>query len=163
NPNLQGQLFKSVWRSVVHGVVDQVQRTAREFYLAVLPAPQPGGPTRYVTRLDVVPQTDPFDPQSTRTLQIVELWLREKLPESTSPLGEVRTATYGVTVNARDLAEVTESDRMRINTLVLGAIFVILLVLVRQPWLAGYLLATVLLSYFAALGATTLLSHFWTG
>jgi RND superfamily putative drug exporter len=163
NPNLQGQLFKSVWRSVVNGVADQVQRASREFYLAALPPANPGGTSRYVTRLDVVLRTDPFDAQSTRTLEVVELWLREKLPESTATLGEVKTATYGVTVNARDLALVTEGDRLRINSLVLAGIFLILLALVRQPWLATYLLATVLLSYFAALGATTLLSHWWTG
>jgi RND superfamily putative drug exporter len=162
-PNLQGQLFKSVWRSVVNGLADQVQRSSRDFYLAVLPSGPAGGPTRYVTRLDVVLRTDPFDAQSTHSLDLIELWLRDKLPEATPALGQVQTATYGVTVNARDLAEVTESDRLRINTLVLIGIFLILLLLVRQPWLAAYLLATVLLSYFAALGATTLLSHWWTG
>jgi RND superfamily putative drug exporter len=163
NPNLQGQLFKSVWRSVVQGVADQVQRASREFYLATLPASSSGGPSRSVTRLDIVLHSDPFEPQSTRTLEIIERWLREKLPESTERLGEIKTATYGVTVNARDLAQVTESDRLRINTLVLAGIFLILLFLVRQPWLAAYLLATVLLSYFAALGATTLLAHWWSG
>jgi RND superfamily putative drug exporter len=50
---------------------------------------------------------------------------------------------------------------LRINTLVLASIFLILLVLVRRPWLAVYLLATVLLSYYASLGATTLLAHWW--
>jgi RND superfamily putative drug exporter len=96
-----------------------------------------------------------------QTLETLEMWLREKLPESADGLGDLRTASYGVTVNARDLAEVTERDRRRINVLVLAGIFLILLVLVRQPWLAAYLLATVLLSYLAALGATTLVSHFW--
>ena len=60
--------------------------------------------------------------------------------------------SYGVTVNARDLAQVTESDRLRINTLVMGGIFLILLLLVRRPGLAAYLLLTVLFSYFATLG-----------
>ncbi len=75
----------------------------------------------------------------------------------------MRAETYGVTVNTRDLAEVTESDRLRINGLVLAGIFLILLVLVRKPWLAGYLLVTVLFSYYVTLGATTLLAHHWHG
>jgi RND superfamily putative drug exporter len=162
-PNLQGPLFKSVWRNVMGGLADQIQRASRAFYLASLPGETPADPVRHVTRLDVVLHTDPFDPQSTRTLELIELWLHEKLPESTGPLGEVKAACFGVTVGARDLAEVTEADRLRINVLVLGAIFLILLVLVRQPLLAGYLLATVLLSYLAALGATTLLAHAWAG
>jgi RND superfamily putative drug exporter len=162
-PNLQGPLFKSVWRNVVGGLADQIQRAASDFYVARLPGEHEGGPARHVTRLDVVLHTDPFDPRSTRTLELIELWLHEKLPDSTGPLGEVKTACYGATVGARDLAEVTEGDRLRINVLVLAAVFLILFVLVRQPLLAAYLLATVLLSYLAALGATTLVSHVWTG
>jgi putative drug exporter of the RND superfamily len=58
---------------------------------------------------------------------------------------------------------VTESDRMRINGMVLAGVFLILMVLVRRPWLAAYLLVTVLFSYYATLGATTLFSHWWAG
>jgi RND superfamily putative drug exporter len=124
---------------------------------------QEGGTTHHVTRIDVVFGTDPFDPRSIGPLEVIQLWLQERLPELTRGLGHVEAETYGVTVNARDLAVVTESDRVRINALVLGAIFLILLVLVRRPWLAGYLLATVLFSYFATLGATTLLAHYQSG
>ena len=59
--------------------------------------------------------------------------------------------------------QVTESDRVRINVLVLAGVFLILLMLVRKPWLAGYLLVTVLFSYYATLGATTLMATWWTG
>jgi RND superfamily putative drug exporter len=68
-----------------------------------------------------------------------------------------------VTVNACDLAEVTEADRARVNVLILAGIFVILMVLVRRPWLALYLLATVLFSYYATLGATMLAGTLWSG
>jgi RND superfamily putative drug exporter len=162
-PNLQGPLFKSVWRNVMQGVADQIQKAAREFYVTRMPGKCPGDPERQITRLDVVLHTDPFDPRSTRTLEVLELWLHEKLPEATAALGPVTTACYGTTVGARDLAEVTESDRLRINVLVLAGVFLILLLLVRQPVLAAYLLATVLLSYLAALGATTLAAHAWSG
>jgi RND superfamily putative drug exporter len=163
SPGLQGTLFKSVWQSAMNHVAGRIERAASDFYVSTLPASSPDGPRRHVTRLDVVLRTDPFDPQSTRTLETIEQWLSDKLPESTDPVGPLRTACYGVTVNARDLAVVTEADRLRINVLVLGAIFLILLVLVRQPTVAGYLLATVLLSYYAALGATTLMAHAWAG
>src|SRR5207253_2365580 len=39
----------------------------------------------------------------------------------------------------------------------------ILLVLVRRPWLAFYLLVTVLFSYFATLGASALVTTLWVG
>jgi RND superfamily putative drug exporter len=68
-----------------------------------------------------------------------------------------------VTVNARDLATVTEADRVRVDVLVLGGIFIILLALIRTPWLAAYLLGTVLFSYYATLGATALVATAWSG
>jgi putative drug exporter of the RND superfamily len=153
--------FQGMWQSVVKGVNAHVNNGMREFYHAQVRNSK--GLTRYVTRLDVVLATDPFDPRSLPTVEVIQLWLRERLPETAQAMGKVRTETYGVTVNAKDLAEITESDRMRINTLVMGAIFLILLVLVRKPWLAGYLLVTVLFSYFATLGATTLVAHLYSG
>ena len=83
--------------------------------------------------------------------------MQQDLPRQRRSTGQGRgRRRYGVTVGARDLADVTESDRLRINALVLAGVFLILMVLVRRPWLAAYLLATVLFSYYATLGATTL-------
>jgi RND superfamily putative drug exporter len=159
--NLRGALFKSVWVNVVQSLTDQVYRSAREVYLAR--RKDASGEARYITRLDVILNTDPFDPKSLETLELLQTWLKEELRGATRGMRVVGAECYGITVSAHDLAEVTESDRLRINTLVLGGIFLILLLLVRRPWLAGYLLATVLLSYYATLGATTLAAHWWTG
>ncbi|HEV2055347.1 MAG TPA: hypothetical protein VGV06_09260 [Methylomirabilota bacterium] len=51
--------------------------------------------------------------------------------------------------------------REHLPAMVLGGIFIILLALVRRPGPAVYLLATMLLSYYATLGATTLFAHFY--
>jgi RND superfamily putative drug exporter len=153
---------KNFLNKVVHGVSDQVRATAREFYLATLPDAE-GGPPRHVARLDVVLHSDPFEPQSVETLDLLQVWLRTELPRSARNFGPVRTECYGVTVNAHDLAQVSESDRLRINVMVLAGIFLILLLLVRRLWLAGYLLVTVLFSYYATLGATTLFAHWVAG
>jgi RND superfamily putative drug exporter len=136
-------------------VRSQAQQNAREFYVADLPTTD-GQPPRHVTRLDVVLRSDPFDAKSIETLEVLQTWLREELPRSPLAKDGIISECYGVTVNARDLAQVTNADRARINLLVLAAVFLILLVLVRRPWLAAYLLGTVLLSYFATLGATAL-------
>ena len=117
-----------------------------------------GGGTEYVTRLDVVLRSDPFDAESVKTLTEIETWLRTQKPD-----GVERAECYGVTVHARDVEKVVESDRVRVNGLVLAGVFLILLVLVRKPWLALYLLATVLLSYYATLGVTTLFAMAWYG
>jgi RND superfamily putative drug exporter len=160
--NLRGSLLKAVWRNVCQGFSDQVHKATRAFYSS-----KTGG--RHVTRLDVVLRTDPFDPRSAATLEILRTWLEDEFPELAADMGGARAETYGVTANAHDMALVTDRDRRRINLLVLSGVFVILLILVRGAskgrgehiLLAGYLLATVLLSYFATLGATALLAHFW--
>jgi RND superfamily putative drug exporter len=155
-----GALLKSV-KSSVDEVREQGERSAREFYLATLSDPADG--RKYVTRLDVVLRSDPFAPQSNETLDVIQTWLRDELPRQAAGLGGVGAECYGVTVNARDLARVTENDRWRVNVLVVGGVLGILVVLVRRLWLAAYLLGTVLISYLAALGATALAGTLWTG
>jgi RND superfamily putative drug exporter len=171
--------LKNMHHSLQGAVEDQTRKAACKFYLARLPAsaPEPNwlmppahrsqdadspAPV-YVTRLDVVPRSDPFDPKTIPTLDVIQAWVKEELPKTVRGLDGLQGETYGVTVSGRDLAVITENDRARINVFVLTAIFLILLVLVRKPWLAGYLLATVLFSYYATLGATTLAGHWANG
>jgi putative drug exporter of the RND superfamily len=118
---------------------------------------------RFVTRLDVILQTDPFEPISAETLKLIQTWLRDDLPRYSLMPGHIQAECFGVTANGQDLAEVTEADRLRVNTVVLVAIFAILLALVRRLLLAVYMLGTVLVSYYAALGATVLAGTLWTG
>ncbi len=162
-----------VQRSLASAVADQTRQAAGQFYLAHVPHPVEGigwlmepaaidGPM-HVTRLDVVLNTDPFDPLSVPTLDVIQAWLKLELPHRAKGLDGFQAETYGVTVGSRDLAVVTEHDRARINLLVLGGIFLILLLVVRKLWLAGYLLVTVLFSYYATLGATTLMATWCTG
>ncbi|HZU34308.1 MAG TPA: MMPL family transporter, partial [Gemmataceae bacterium] len=142
-------------------LVAQGDRSARAFYLATVPGDSASPGPRYVTRFDVVLRSDPFGSASMVTLGQLQYWLRERLSATT--FGHLEGECYGITVNAHDLAAVTDADRVRVNALVLGGIFVILLLVVRRPWLAGYLLVTVLFSYLATLGATTLISSLWSG
>jgi RND superfamily putative drug exporter len=148
-------------KSKFRGEIDRtVQQSVRAFYVATVA--DADGP-RFVTRLDVIFHSDPFEPASLTTLAQIQTWLDEELPRCGSNLGAVQSACYGVTVSAHDLAQITEGDRARVNGLVLCGIFLILLVLVRRPWLAAYLLITVLFSYYATLGATVLVGTLWSG
>ncbi len=112
----------------------------------------------FVTRLDLVLKSDPFGPESVAGLEAVEAYLRSDLPASCG-----RAECYGVTVHARDMGVLIGRDRLRVNMLVLAGILLILIVLVRKIWLALYLLATVLLSYYATLGLTALFAMWWSG
>ncbi len=144
---------------------DEVIVEARAHYVAQITRDDAAGKpqTVYVTRVDVILKTDPFDPASAETLKSLQTWLKVGVTDG-NLLGEViPSECYGITAIGKDLAEVTESDRLRVNGFVLLAILAILLILVRRVWLAAYLLVTVLASYYAALGATTLAGIFWTG
>ncbi|HYT93246.1 MAG TPA: MMPL family transporter, partial [Gemmataceae bacterium] len=164
-------------------MLDQAKKTARDHYVAEMRAsngelvgvpplggcgpnpPKGGTPTKrcWATRIDVILNTDPFDPASTDTLQLIQTWLREELPRSLLVDCPLQAEAYGVTGNAYDLAEITEADRARVNVLILTGIFLILLLLVRRPGFALYLLVTVLFSYYATLGATMLAGTLWSG
>src|SRR5207302_6610273 len=123
---------------------------ARDHYVArIEDNDEWGAKQRFLTRLDVILKSDPFEQESLATLQLIQTWLKDVLPAN-SLVGTVRAECYGITANGKDLAEVTEGDRHRVNALVLVAIFAILLVLVRNLVMAAYLLVTVLASYFAA-------------
>jgi RND superfamily putative drug exporter len=140
--------------------MEEMHKKSRQHYMAEI---NEDGQRKYVTRMNVILKTDPFNRNSGETLKAIQTWLDKERPKTTLLNEPVQAECFGVTANAQDLAEVTEGDRHRVNTLVLAAIFVILLMLVRNFWLAGYLLVTVLLSYFAALGATVLAGILWTG
>jgi putative drug exporter of the RND superfamily len=159
--NKLGTLLHSVHLSPNDILQDQIDRSARPYYVASITGDD--GRPRSVTRLDVILKTDPFAPESIATLNVLETWLRTDLPRSctSADLMGVRGECYGVTANSRDMAGVVASDQLRVNLLVLAAIFLILIVLTRRVWLAVYLLVTVLLSYFATLGATALLGSIW--
>jgi RND superfamily putative drug exporter len=162
SPSLLGALLRSVQQSASEAR-EAADRSAREFYLAMLPTTETGAPIQYVTRLDLVLGSDPFAPASIATLNVLQSWLRDEIPPSRRALSNLSWECYGVTVNARDLAQVTEGDRQRVNFLVVGGIFVILVLVVRRVWLAAYLLLSVLFSYLATLGVTALMGLLWTG
>ena len=117
----------------------------------------------YVTKIDVVFGTDPFDRAAAQTLGFIETWLADILPDQAAAFGPVEAACSGVTVAGRDLERVIARDRLVVNVCVVVGVFLILLVVVRKVWLAGYLLATVLLSYFATLGPTAIFAAWLTG
>jgi len=157
-----GSFLTNGLASLKGGIDQQIRKMSAQQYAAVI-EPTEDKPRRHVTRLEVVLDTDPFDPRSIPVLGKIQAWLATELPNDTASFAPVRAETYGITVGADDLARVTEGDRLRINLLVLLAVLAILLALVRDLPLACYLLASVLFSYLATLGATMLLAHWGFG
>ena len=139
---------------------------------------EPAKPEAWVTRVDVVFDEDPFSRDSIQQLSDLENVVRGFIetsrpavdPESGdaedgpgetgssaegAPAGQ-RTSllSIGSTASIRDLKDVTDSDQVRIDVLVLIGVYAILLVLLRRPGISLYLIIGVFFSYFAALGVT---------
>ena len=162
-PQPQRQSKLGQWfRQRVEGLAEQIRVEVRKRYTSA-PPPEPGQPQQYYARIEVVTRSDPFDQESIRTLEQIETWVHQLLPLRPDLMSGVRAECHGVTAHTRDMAVVVAGDRARVNNLVLLGIFLILMVLVRNWWLAAYLLVTVLLSYYATLGLTALFASHWAG
>lgn len=106
----------------------------------------------HVTRLELELKIDPFSEQAIDFLGTLEAGVRGLLPDELQLGTELRVS--GSTASLRDLKTTGVSDRNRINIMVVGSVFVILVIVLRRPALTVYLLLTVLLSYLVTLGAT---------
>jgi len=107
-----------------------------------------------LVRLDVVMDGNPFDIRTADRVTGMGQWLREKTLDAGSPWADAEVFLAGTTPSIIDLRAVTLSDHRRIKTAVVIAVFLVLLVVIRRVVLCGYLIATVLLSYYATLGMT---------
>ena len=144
---------RPAWLAVLPRLADTLaESAAREFYLA---RPAQGR----VTRLDVVFHTEPFAAESVATMHAVRQHLDRW--QAARPVGAARYVLYGITPSVHDLAEVHEADRLRVQALVLVGILLILVAVVRRPFVAAYLLVSVLFSYYVTIGVTELLSLGW--
>jgi RND superfamily putative drug exporter len=116
-------------------------------------------PEGNVTRVDVVFRSEPFALESCQTMTAMQRVLERFI--RASKFEDAQFAFYGVTPLTSDFAMVHEGDRFRVNSLVLGGILLILLIVVRKPVVAIYLLLSVLFSYYVTIGATELMVLGW--
>lgn len=107
-----------------------------------------------LVRLDVVMDGNPFDIRTADRVTEMGRWLRDKTVDESSPWQGAEVFLAGTTPSIIDLRAVTLRDHQRIKIAVVIAVFLVLLVVIRRVVLCGYLIATVLLSYYATLGMT---------
>ncbi len=131
---------------------EAIERAARDYYLTDL-----GGRAKVGARFDVILQDNPFSRSARANLERIEDAMLGALPESAQ--ASARLYAMGPTASVRDLETVAQHDRQRIQLLVLGSVFVILVLLLRRLVVPIYLLMSVLFSYYVTLGVTFCL--FW--
>lgn len=104
-------------------------------------------PDGRATRLDVVLTHPGFSIAAMDTLQQIQRSCRDALPDG------VAADFSGVTAEMADIRTVTQSDFYRIAALVLAVVFLIVLLLLREPIVSAFMVGSMVLSYLAALGA----------
>ncbi|MFO1019734.1 MAG: MMPL family transporter [Planctomycetales bacterium] len=125
---------------------------------------------QHVTRMDVILKDDPFSRNSVNLMSQVQheiegLLSKDNPDNQKEPTGEegdtslkdlVGSSVHlvGTTASIRDLKKVTDMDQLVIDGLVLTTVYIILVILLREPAICAYLLVSVFFSYFVSLGAT---------
>ncbi|TWU04560.1 MMPL family transporter [Stieleria varia] len=109
-----------------------------------------------LARLDVIIHGDPFSNETASLVSALDQKLNELAADDDSVWKGSKVYLAGTTPSIIDLRSVTLSDNRRIKIAVVLAVFVVLLLVIRRVMLCVYLIATVLLSYYATLGLTAL-------
>lgn len=122
---------------------------AQRYFLSPLPAFQDR-----LTRIDVIINGDPFSKETAGIVQQLDQRLQAQATDPQSAWYGSQVLLTGATPSIMDLRRVTLSDNRRIKIAVVIAVFAVLLVVIRRVRLCVYLIATVLLSYYATLGLT---------
>lgn len=112
----------------------------------------------HVARVEIVLEQNPLESAAFELLPKL-MSVAEQASVSTRPTPPpTRLRWFGMPVILHDVVQVQRTDGLVVFSLVLVSIYVIMSVLLRRPGLALYLLATILFSYFATLGATQITS-----
>jgi RND superfamily putative drug exporter len=127
--------------------LDQSWKDATEHYVSAAADGQ-------VSRVEVVFNVDPFSRESMRLKADIDRLVRDFVAQPGTALSGAPYTFAGITSTTYDLEKITQSDQKRINVLVVVAVYLILVLLLRQPIVCIYLMVTVLFSYYATLGMT---------
>ena len=112
--------------------------------------------TNRLARLDITINGDPFSVETARVVNSLRDSLKDKVTTEASAWKGASVLLTGTTPSIIDLRTVTLQDNQRIKIAVISAVFLILWVVIRRLELCIYLIATVLISYYATLGLTSL-------
>jgi RND superfamily putative drug exporter len=109
-----------------------------------------------LARLDVIIAGDPFSLETGKRVTDLQTYLESQIASSNSQWAGAELYLSGTTPSIIDLRRVTIADNQRIKIAVVIAVLLVLIVVIRRIGLCLYLIATVLLSYYATLGLTVL-------
>ncbi|PAD06490.1 MMPL family transporter [Bacillus velezensis] len=115
---------------------------------------------RKTTELTVVLDNNPYSNTAIQDIQAIKASVKRAIPNT-----DLKNASFGVSgvssMNA-DLKEVSDSDFKRTAMFMLAGIFLILIIMLRSLIMPVYLVASLVLTYFASIGVTEyIFTHFF--
>jgi RND superfamily putative drug exporter len=142
---LMGLFEKDAWRRRLL----QANRFSKDYFVA--------SETPYrdrMARIDVVVSDNPFSNSAADRLQSLRKVIASEVLDPASPWYGANYSYTGTTAGIVDLKDVTQRDEARIRWLVPVGVYVVLLATIGRPVLCGFLMLSVMLSYFTTLGIT---------
>ena len=140
-------LSKDAWRRRAL----RSHRISQRHFFSTIPAFQ-----NRLARLDITIDGDPFSDETANVVNRLSDHLEQQSGSENSIWYGSRVLLTGTTPSIIDLRTVTLQDNQRIKLAVIVAVFAILMIVIRRWELCLYLIATVLISYYATLGLTHL-------
>ncbi|MFP4106257.1 MAG: MMPL family transporter [Phycisphaerae bacterium] len=107
-------------------------------------------PTGRAIRMDLVLNTAPFESGSMEALEDIQQEVAAAA--RTGDPAKLTVHTAGIIAQTRDTREITDRDFARVAPLVLGVIFLVVVILIRDPVIAAFMVLSTLVSYLATLG-----------
>jgi putative drug exporter of the RND superfamily len=133
-------------------------RVAKRYFFSSLPEFE-----NRLARLDVVVDGDPFAIETADRVSVIKTHLEQLTTADDSDIAGARVLLAGTTPSIIDLRSVTLQDNRRIKVAVVIAVFAVLWLVIRRFGLCLYLIATVLISYYATLGLTLMFFRYMYG
>lgn len=115
---------------------------------------------RKMTKIDVILEDNPYGNEAMKTIKQVEASVKRALPETN--LKDVSFGVSGVSSMNADLKQLSDQDFNKTVLYMMIGIFLILVILFRSLVMPLYLVGSLILTYFTAIGVTEFIfTHFF--
>ncbi|WP_342420709.1 MMPL family transporter [Paenibacillus sp. FSL E2-0178] len=132
-------------------------------YVDVVSDPQQGAVNKNITAYDIEFKANPYSIEAMNHIPALQATVEQALAESGIENAQDKVWISGQTATQHDTKELGERDTDLIIPVVIGMITVLLLIYLRSVVATIYLVATVILSFFSALGLGWIIIHYLLG
>ncbi|MCT2535792.1 MMPL family transporter [Aquibacillus koreensis] len=106
--------------------------------------------TKTITKLEVVMESSPYSKESMETVGLIKQSVDEAVKGTVYE--DATIAIGGISSTNNDLQNISDADYARTVVLMLAGIFIILVILLRSIIMPLYLIGSLILTYFTAMG-----------